>query len=177
MSSHLNIKETITVINEMRADAVIGEYAIGGAVAAAFYTEPAQTFDIDVFVALHPPPGQLLVSLGPIYAYLSRLGHVGRRGEHVVIFDWQVQFLPPDSPLVVEAIDQAVEKRIEDTPVRVFSVEHLAAIALKLGRPKDKLRLLQLVQAAEFSASRFDTIIIRHGLLDRWASLRNRLIE
>jgi len=177
MNQPLSIKDTIAVINQMRADGVIGEYAIGGAVAATFYAEPAQTYDVDVFVALNPTPGQLLLSLEPIFDYLDRAGHIGRSGEHVVIFDWQVQFLPPDSPLVEEAISQAVEKNVENVPVRVFTVEHLAAIALKLGRPKDKLRLLDLVKASEFNGERFDSILLKHGLLERWAAFKSQFID
>ena len=43
MGHHSNIKETISVIKEMRDEGVIGQYAIGGAVAATFYVEPAVT--------------------------------------------------------------------------------------------------------------------------------------
>jgi len=45
------VKATLQVINEMRAAGVIGRYAIGGAVGATFYLEPAATLDIDIFVS------------------------------------------------------------------------------------------------------------------------------
>ena len=35
------VKRTLELINEMQADGVIYHYAIGGAVAATFYLEPA----------------------------------------------------------------------------------------------------------------------------------------
>ena len=35
-------------VNPMQADRVIGRYAIGGAVAATFYLEPAATLDLDL---------------------------------------------------------------------------------------------------------------------------------
>jgi len=176
MSQHLKIKETIAVINQMRAEGVIGQYAIGGAVAATFYVEPATTFDVDVFVALKPAPGQSLITLDPIYDYLVRKRQYQEKGEHIVIFDWQVQFLPPDSPLVEEALAEAVEKDVEGIPVRVFTVEHLAAIALKLGRPKDGLRLVQFFEAHVIDESRFITIITRHGLVDRWNVFKRQII-
>ena len=47
----MNIKDTIAGINQMQADGVIERYAIGGAVGATFYLEPAATVDVDVFVA------------------------------------------------------------------------------------------------------------------------------
>ena len=64
-------------------------------------------------------------------------------GEYIVIGGWPVQFLPPTGPLVDEALGQAVETDVEGVRARVFSAEHLAAIALETGRAKDKARLLQ----------------------------------
>jgi len=39
----------IDVLDEMRRRSVIGDYAVGGAVAASLYVEPISTFDLDVF--------------------------------------------------------------------------------------------------------------------------------
>jgi hypothetical protein len=39
---------------------VIGEYAIGGAVAAFLYLEPGTTFDLDVFILWEASPNGLL---------------------------------------------------------------------------------------------------------------------
>ena len=40
------MKAPLAFINQMRADGVIGKYAIGGAVGATFYLELAATLDI-----------------------------------------------------------------------------------------------------------------------------------
>ncbi len=40
------------VINQMVADGVIEDYAIGGATAAFFYIEPDTTYDVDIFCVL-----------------------------------------------------------------------------------------------------------------------------
>ena len=64
----MNIKEIVSTINEMQTAGVIGQYAIGGAVAATFYMDdPDTTDDVDVYIVLNPAPGQLLVSLDPIH--------------------------------------------------------------------------------------------------------------
>lgn len=42
------MKKTLEEINQMQADGVISHYAIGGAVGATFYLEPAATLDVDV---------------------------------------------------------------------------------------------------------------------------------
>jgi hypothetical protein len=73
------------MINGLRADGIIQHYAIGGAVAATFYLEPAATLDIDVFVLL-ANAGGALVSLTPIYAYLKARGGIEDR-ERIVLGD------------------------------------------------------------------------------------------
>src|SRR5947209_3047515 len=131
------IKEAIQIINRMEADAVFERYAIGGAVGATFYLEPVATLDVDIFVAFRQEPGQLLRNPQPLLDYLAARGGV-LQGEYVVIAGWPVQFLPPTSPLVEEALAQSVTVEVEDTSARVFTAEHLAAIALETGRGKDK---------------------------------------
>src|SRR5688572_21885057 len=129
----------------MRADGIIDCYAIGGAVGATFYLEPVATLDVDVFIAFKPQAGQLLVTPQPIFEYLLARGGT-MQGEYVMIAGWPVQFLPAGNPLLEEALTRAVEHDVEGTPVRVFTAEHLAAIALQTGRAKDKARLLQFIE-------------------------------
>ena len=62
-------------LNEMEQDGAIERYAIGGAVAAAFYLEPADTVDVDVFVPVSAPSGSLIVTLDPVVEYLTSRGH------------------------------------------------------------------------------------------------------
>ncbi len=150
----------------MQAVGVIGSYAIGGAVGATFYLEPVVTLDVDVFVGFRSGPGQLL-DLRPIYDYLTARGGAVE-GEYIVIGGWPVQFLPPGTPLVEEALSEAVGHDLDGVPVRVFTAEHLCAIALEVGRAKDKARLLQFIEAGAFDAARFQAVLTRHGLARRW---------
>src|SRR6266404_4489733 len=101
------MKTTLQVINQMQADGVIGKYAIAGAVGATFYLEPSATLDIDIFISIEKAPGSSLISIAPIYDYLtSRGGKIEK--EYIIIGDWPVQFLPPADALDQEALDQAV---------------------------------------------------------------------
>src|SRR6266542_4664089 len=148
----------------MQADGVIERYAIGGAVGATFYLEPVATLDVDIYIDFRPEAENLLASPQPILDYLkARGGKVD--GEYIVIAGWPVQFLPPASPLIEEALAQAVEKDVGGTPARVFTAEHLAAIALQTGRAKDKARLLQVIEEGVPDASRFQGIV-QHALVD-----------
>jgi hypothetical protein len=45
----MKLAEVFVVVNRMQADGVIDRYALGGAVAAAFYLEPVATIDVDIF--------------------------------------------------------------------------------------------------------------------------------
>jgi hypothetical protein len=163
----MNIRDTIATINQMQADGVIGKYAIGGAVGATFYLEPSATFDIDVFVSFQNVPGSSLLSVAPIYDYLTARGHKTEK-EYIIIAGWPVQFLPPNNALIEEALQQAVETRIEGVRTYVMTAEHLVAIALRTGRAKDFARILQFIEGGVLNADKLDPILLRHGLVEKW---------
>ena len=169
----MNIREVIVTLNQMEADGVIERYAIGGAVGATFYLEPVATLDVDVFIAFR---SQTLVSLKPIFDYLKARGCTMQR-EYVMISGWPVQFLPPTGPLVEEALAQAVEADVDGMPGRVFSAEHLAAIALQTGRAKDKTRLLQFIEEGALDVARFQEILRRHSLVDTWTKFERQFLS
>jgi hypothetical protein len=169
----VNTKRVIETLNQMLADGIIAKYAIGGAVGAIFHgIEPADTRDIDVFIVLNPPAGRSLVSLDPIYSYLEAQGFQLNGEGFPVIFGWPVQFLPTDKPLLKEALEQSVIRSVDGVEARVFTAEHLAAIAFDLGRPKDKLRLEQFRERKALDAPKLHETLARHGLLERWLATR-----
>jgi hypothetical protein len=172
----VNIKSTIATINQMQADGVVRRYAIGGAVGATFYLEPVDTLDLDVFVTFEADAGSLLVSPQPIFDYLKARGG-NMEGEYIVVAGWPVQFLPAANPLVMEALEQAVERNVAGVPARVFTAEHLAAIALQTGRAKDKARLLQFVEAGALDTARFQDVVTRHGLAATWRRFEQQFLE
>jgi len=163
----MSIAQVIHIVNQMQTDGVVERYAIGGAVGATFYLEPVATLDVDIFVAFRPPPGQMIVSPRPIFDYLIARGGIVE-GEYIVIAGWPVQFLPPTSPLVEEALAQTVTVDVAGTPAQVFTAEHLAVIALQTGRAKDYARLLQFIEAEALDMQRFQALLHRHGLVERW---------
>jgi hypothetical protein len=170
------MKATLEVINRMQADGVIGKYAIGGAVGATFYLEPSATLDIDVFVSLHKSGTSELLTVSPIYEYLTARGHK-TEGECVVIEGWPVQFLPPTDALGEEALAQAVETEVESVRTWVMSAEHLVAIALNTGRAKDFSRILQFIESGVLDAGKLDAILRRHGLLAKWEKFGDRFLR
>ncbi len=129
---------------------------------------------MDIFIALEAPVGQLIVTLTPIYDYLKRLG-CREEGAHIVIAGWPVQFLPADKPLLKEALEKSLDQDIDGMPVRVFAPEYLAAIALQLGRPKDKLRLLQFIESQVLNEAEFSAVLARHKLLESWSQFKRQM--
>jgi hypothetical protein len=171
----MNIREVITTINQMQADGVVDRYAIGGAVGATFYLEPIATLDVDIFATSKTGPGSFLISPQPIFDYLKAHGGV-MQGEYIMLGGWPVQFLPPGTPLVEEALQNSLAHNIEGISTMVFTAEHLAAIALQTGRAKDKARLLQFVEAGVLNMSDFQALLKRHGLVDAWQRFERQFL-
>ncbi|HEY6969232.1 MAG TPA: hypothetical protein VJA94_08510 [Candidatus Angelobacter sp.] len=170
------MKETLETINRMQAEGVIGRYAIGDAIGATLYLEPAATLDLDVFIAFPSNVGGSIVSLAPIYEYLTALGYESE-GEHINIGTWPVQFLLPGNALEEEALNEAVETKFEDISTWVMRGEHLVAIALQTGRAKDHARILQFLEQNAVDRAKLDDILVRHGLKAKWQKFQERYLN
>jgi len=169
------VRETLELINQMRADGVIGEYAIGGAVGAMLYLEPAATLDVDIFVALPSSKGGL-VSLAPVYEYLKARGCIEKE-EHIIIGGWPVQFISPSNELEREAVAAAVTTELDGTQTRIMPAEHLVAIALRTGRSKDHARILQFLEQETVDRKKLEDVIQKYGLRSKWEQFRGRYLE
>jgi len=179
----MGMKQTLDVINAMEADGVIRRYAIAGAVAAYNYIEPTVTEDVDILISLDIPSNQPrggLVMLAPILSYLKSRGYDQYRKEGLLIEGWPVQFLPVADDLDAEALalaqDTEITVRSPDGSVktRVVLPEHLVAISLRVGRPKDSIRIIQFLDAGVVDVGRLRDILTRHNLIDAWRAFCRR---
>jgi hypothetical protein len=161
------LENIFPILNQMEAEGIIGRYAIGGAVGAIFWLEPMHTKDLDVFLTLPTSDGGSLLTLTPIYDYLLPRGYQPR-GQHIELEGWLVEFVPPGTPLVEEALAQAVTREVSGVPVRVFTAEHLAAISLQVGRDRDHDRITRFLQQEVLQTEKLDGILQRHHLLEKW---------
>jgi hypothetical protein len=127
-------------LEQLLQEGILTRYAIGGATAAGFHGEPLATRDVDVFVFLDPPTGSILVTLDPVFRRLNELGFNQFDEEGLLIHNLPVQFLSAAPGLESEAVEQAMIVEWESHTLRVMRPEHLAAIALSVGRPKDLAR-------------------------------------
>jgi hypothetical protein len=170
------MEKIFAILDQMETDGVIGRYAIGEALGSIFWLEPITTKDVDVFVMLPTSTGGSLLTLGPIYDYLRTRGYVPE-GQFIIIEGWAVEFVPPPTPLVEEALQQAVERDVSGVLTRVFTAEHLAAICLQVGRPKDHDRVIRFVEAEALDEATFDTILQRHDLTTKWQKFQHTHLD
>jgi hypothetical protein len=167
------IEKTISVINQMAEDEIIENYALGGATAVIFYTEPIATQDIDIFVHIKSG-GNIFMEFQPIFDYLKDRGYE-IKGEHVYIESFPVQFLPAAKNLVDEAIVEANEFKLTDgTIVRVMTPEYLVAIMLDTGRSKDYLRIAVFLQHEVVNSEELHRILSKHNLAEKWQENINK---
>jgi hypothetical protein len=156
------------VLEQLVDEGSLRRYAIGGATAAGLHGEPLATRDVDVFVFIDPPVGSTLVTLAPLFARLAELGFNAFEEECILIHGFPVQFLSASPGLESEAVESAQVMEWDTHRIRVMRAEHLAAIALTVGRPKDRARLVYLTELPVFERSVFTAVLARHGLMDRW---------
>lgn len=162
------MKETLKVLNRMVRAGVIGQYAIGGAVAAIYYLEPFDTLDLDIFVQLEvSAPVSEFTILAPIYEFLSAHGYKAK-GEFVSIEGMPVQFLPVFNPLTDEAVSKAKPIKYARVTTRIMRPEHLVAIMLATGRPKDYLRIAMFLEQGTVNQRSLKAVLRRHGLAEKW---------
>jgi hypothetical protein len=146
------------LLNDMRAAGVITNYALFGAVAQMRYTEPVATLDADVLVAV-PAPDRLA------------------EGDAVRVGAWPVQFVPVFSPLTREAVEQAETADFEGIELRVVRADHLAVIALSVGRAKDLTRILALLESGSVGTEQIAALAERHALSDAWRRFEARFLD
>lgn len=161
------MQKAIKILNQLVADGLIEDYAIGGSVAMLFYAEPVTTKDVDIFI--ETKSNSLIVSYSPIYDYLKKLGY-DMIDQHVVIEGIAIDFLPAYNPLVLEALDNAATMNYSGENVDVFTPEYITAIALQTGRPQDYQKITILLNEAEIKQDKLIEILKRHGLYQKWIS-------
>ena len=168
------MKDLAELLNEMKQVGVIQDYALFGAAAQMRYTEPVATLDADVLVAL--PSTEGLDVLSGIFEFCASRGWKAE-GEAILVGAWPAQFVPAFSPLTQEAMEQAETADFEGVPLRVVRAEHLAVIALSVGRAKDLTRILALLESSSVNREGIGGLAVRHGLGEEWRRFENRFLN
>lgn len=103
--------DAIRALNDMKAEGIIEEYAVAGALAIVFWTEPVATYDLDVLVFLPGEEGSL-VGLESIYRWASARGYPSQK-EHIIVEGLPTQFIASPGELADEAIETAAALEYE----------------------------------------------------------------
>jgi len=115
--SAIPLADVLRAANELVSAGLIEDYALGGALAAIYYTEPVTTYDADImFVATDKT---LSAGIPAIYSHLRVKGW-RVEGEHLIIKDFPVQFLAA-SGLTEEAVREAKPNRVRRRAGKSFS--------------------------------------------------------
>jgi len=131
-ASAIPLADVLRAANELVSVGLIKDFALGGALAAIYYTEPVTTYDADIiFVASDKT---LSAGIPAIYSYLQSKGWRVER-EHLLIKDFPVQFLAA-SGLTEEAVREARQIQYQGVPAKVFRPEYIIAIAASVGGTK-----------------------------------------
>src|SRR5213594_1524200 len=158
--SGIPLADVLRAANELVSAGLIRDYALGGALAAIYYTEPVTTYDADiVFIASDKT---LSAGIPAFYSYLQSKGWRVVR-EHLLVMDFPVQFLAA-SGLTEEAVRNANSIEYEGVPAKVFRPEYIIAIAASVGRHKDFARIEQPMSHAKIDKTLLDDILRRHNL-------------
>ena len=158
--SAIPLADVLRAANELVSAGLIKDYALGGALAAIYYTEPVTTYDADImFIAADKT---LSAGIPTIYSHLQSKGWQVER-EHLLLKDFPVQFLAA-SGLTEEAVRNANSIEFEGVPAKVFRPEYIIAIAASVGRHKDLARIEQLLEQAKIDKALLDDILRRYNL-------------
>ena len=132
-------RDVLILLSRLKAEGVIDDYAIGGAVAVGLWTEPVATQDLDVIVTI-AGGAHRLDPLRPLLDWFNHQGHAFE-GEHVLIAGVPVQFLLAWSPLVREAVATAAEV--------VYDPADSQSPAIRLIRPTYLVAMWQMDKGAD----------------------------
>lgn len=156
--------DALAALNSLKSEGVVEDYAIVGAMALLFWTEPVPTLDLDVLVFLPASTGPL-VSLDGIYRWAERRTYPSAE-DHIIVEGVPTQFVPSPNALADEAIASAAVLDYSGIPVRVARPEYLVALYLEPGArtAKRRERAAGLMELPSLNRALVDDILGRYGL-------------
>ena len=158
-----SLADVFRVLNRMRDEGIVAQYAVGGATAVLFYAEPTRTYDLDVFVTLQAAGEDVLAPLSHVYEWARGQGFVVQ-AEHLLIAGVPVQLLPAYNALVEAALATARRHDYAGVPVHVVDPEHLVALALQAGGARRRERAWQLLEAGAVDRERLRQVLTTHAI-------------
>ena len=165
------MKNTIEVMNELKREKLIKDYAVGGAIGALKWVELFFTSNLDIFI-IPVKETEKLINLSPVYEYLKKKGYYWK-GQWIIIEEVPVYFIPADA-LGKEAVENAEETEYEGIKTKVITPEYLIALFLKAGRDKDVRKIEMLLEQAKVDTGKLDKILEEYGLTSKFVKFKKR---
>lgn len=160
------MRETLIELNKMLEKGIISSYAIGGSVATLFYVEPTVTYDLYVIVNI--PNSATLDPLRGIFNWASD-NNFPINGEHIIINDLPVQFLPAYNPLILKSLNKSLVMNYEGVSTNVVAPEYLVAIMIQTFRLVDKERASRFIDHYKtLDLSRLEEICKKYGIIEKY---------
>ncbi|MBI4803352.1 MAG: hypothetical protein HY796_12595 [Elusimicrobia bacterium] len=156
------MEKAFKVIYQMHKKGILEDYAIGGAVATIYYTEPFDTQDIDIFFV--PPEKEKIIILTPFYDWLVGKKKYKVWKEYILIRKTPIQFIPAATELEKEAVKRAVIVSYKGIELKILRAEYLIAIFLQIYRRKDIAKLIKLFDEAKIDKGLLREVLARYGL-------------
>lgn len=168
------MKAVAVLLNALRKDGIILDYAVFEAMAQMRYTEAVATLDADILVAV--PDEARIDILAPIYRHCHSRGHHAE-GEAIRIGNWPVQFVPAFDIVTRDAIAHAEVANLDGEPLRVVSASYLAVIALGVGRAKDFARICALIESNATTPDDLARLAATYNFTEPWTRFRRRFLD
>jgi hypothetical protein len=169
------MEKAFKVINEMSKKGILTDYAICGAVATIYYTEPFDTYDVDIFFI--PPEKEKMIILTPFYDWLLKEKKYKAHKEYILIGETPVQFVPTATFLEEEAVKNAVEVVYKEMKLKILRPEYLIAVFLKVYRLKDKVKIKKLLDETEINRNLLMEILTKYNLKEKFQDFMEKYYE
>ena len=167
------MRELIELIDEMLNAHILQNYAVFGALAQMRYTEAVVTMDADILIGVEDDD---IAVLSPIYTFCKDRGYLPE-GEAIRVGAWPVQFIPVFDTLSMDAMKYAERAEVDGFAVRVVRADYLAVMALQVGRAKDRLRVLALLESEAVTAEEIAKLANQYELNKKWIDFREKFLN
>jgi hypothetical protein len=139
----MSIEGAIRKLNHLKQRHALRDYALFGAVATFAYMEPTVTRDVDVLVLVDADE-----EFWSVYRRVRGIGE-GVVQDAILLDGTPVQLFPTTlGSLHRDAVLQGKRVRIGPVRTKVVPVEHLVLLLLQAYRPKDRIRVVELLPVA-----------------------------
>lgn len=170
----MKLEKVFKVVKKMFQEGILKNYAIGGAVATIYYTEPFATKDIDIFFV--PVEKEKIILLTPFYNFLLKKGFKTYK-EYIMIGDTPIQFIPAMTNLEKKAVENAISVKYKNVDIKILRPEYLVAMFLKVYRAKDREKLIKLLDQTKIKKTLLLDILKKYGLDKKFDSFMKKYYE